>query len=611
LPQGQGIRCYGFRSSDGLYAHCTRGERAGGIQARETQAGTLTYAHRLKGDCKCGVQHGPADIKPPSVNGNGTHPSRKKIAETPLVVKHPDRTSFGQHVRIDYDDGSKDFVWRMPDGSPSNGRIKSNQAPLYGVEHLSQYPNQAVVLVEGEKPQKALAERGILAVATVTGADGTPCVESLQPLAGRDVYPWPDNDPDGKGQRHMGRIEPRLVDIGARPHMLTWPAAPPKGDAFDFFAMGGTVEELEEMMAAADTYQADPETEDDIEPERKRFELLTPQQILNRPAPERLIDDLLIANSTAMIVGDSGSGKTVLALDLAHCVASGRWWNNRKVKPGPVLYVHAESGADLHLRLQAWAKANGQPLPENIYFLEEVVRLLEPGDVDLLLDRIAELPEPPVFVIIDTLARSMAGGDENSTADMGLYVDALERLRRATKANVTVVHHTNKSGLIRGNSSLRAALDTVIEVKRDDDFVTLSCDKQKGIGPFKTIRMQVEIVPLGEYWPGESSVVLSGLVSNRADTFDSHMKIVADTLVDTFGDLGATATQLEAVCIEQKMGRATYYRAKKSLVEQGFMVADKEGRGARYRPAKALWDKLQSLRDLPDTYQQNGSSVGI
>ena len=54
-PRGREVRCFGFLSDDGEYAHCTREEHAGTLQQHlENQA----YAHRLAGDCRCGTQHG-------------------------------------------------------------------------------------------------------------------------------------------------------------------------------------------------------------------------------------------------------------------------------------------------------------------------------------------------------------------------------------------------------------------------------------------------------------------------------------------------------------------------------------------------------------------------
>lgn len=58
LPKGRGVRCYGFLSSDGRFANCTRTEYGGQLQ--ETGAGT--FAHFVDGACKCGQQHRSAPV---------------------------------------------------------------------------------------------------------------------------------------------------------------------------------------------------------------------------------------------------------------------------------------------------------------------------------------------------------------------------------------------------------------------------------------------------------------------------------------------------------------------------------------------------------------------
>ena len=58
LAKGQGVRCYGFLSSDSLYAHCTREEHAGRLRPHRDNECGVTYAHRLAGSCRCGLEHG-------------------------------------------------------------------------------------------------------------------------------------------------------------------------------------------------------------------------------------------------------------------------------------------------------------------------------------------------------------------------------------------------------------------------------------------------------------------------------------------------------------------------------------------------------------------------
>ena len=56
LSRHEGRRCYGFLSDDGLYAHCTREEYAGHL---DRNSDSNTFAHLLRGVCRCGKEHGP------------------------------------------------------------------------------------------------------------------------------------------------------------------------------------------------------------------------------------------------------------------------------------------------------------------------------------------------------------------------------------------------------------------------------------------------------------------------------------------------------------------------------------------------------------------------
>ena len=78
-----------------------------------------------------------------------------------------------------------------------------------------------------------------------------PVIDALQPLRRLVPILWPDDDDPGRD--HMDCIHDNPVNWAAinTPRIVTWPDAPAKGDAFDFFAMGGTVEQFKKLMAAA------------------------------------------------------------------------------------------------------------------------------------------------------------------------------------------------------------------------------------------------------------------------------------------------------------------------------------------------------------------------
>lgn len=216
---------------------------------------------------------------------------------------------------------------------------------------------------------------------------------------------------------------------------------------------------------------------------------------------EPLIKGLLDCQAMSVIYGDSNSGKTFLAIDIASHLAAGLRWNGRKSKQGLVVYVAAEGGRGVYKRLEAWRRKHASdpasvklalvPCPVDLRSLQ--------GDASALVDLVrgaeAEWGERVVLVVIDTLSRALAGGDENSPVDMGLLVRNCDRVREALGAHLMLIHHTgkNKAAGARGHSLLRAATDTEIEI----DNRTFAAKKQRDIEPIKDLRFDLEVVRLG------------------------------------------------------------------------------------------------------------------
>jgi len=177
----------------------------------------------------------------------GTKPqARKVLKETVYTITDAAGAVIAEHVRKDYEGGGKAFSWRR-DGNPGLNGLKVESLPLYGLKWLVAEPDDSerpIILTEGEKACDALHGAGFLALGTVTGAASCPSEESLLPLLGRGgrIHPWADNDSPGKA--HMQRICERLHEMGVETWPVEWPDAPPKGDAFNFIAQGGNVDEL-------------------------------------------------------------------------------------------------------------------------------------------------------------------------------------------------------------------------------------------------------------------------------------------------------------------------------------------------------------------------------
>jgi hypothetical protein len=72
------------------------------------------------------------------------------------------------------------------------------------------------------------------------------------------------------------------------------------------------------------------------------------------------------------------------------------------------------------------------------------------------------------LIIIDTLARSFGGGNENASEDMGAFITAAGAIQGRYECGLLVVHHAGKDATkgLRGHSSLLGAVDTELEIIR-------------------------------------------------------------------------------------------------------------------------------------------------
>jgi hypothetical protein len=215
--------------------------------------------------------------------------------------------------------------------------------------------------------------------------------------------------------------------------------------------------------------------------------LLTVEELEQLPAPRWLVHNHLVAESISVLFGPSGGGKTFVALDLALAIATGQPWLGETVEGGYVVYATGEGLSGLARRIQAWRAAHGNPSLDRFRVLPVAVQFMQPDDLEQLRLDLRTLPDPPKLIVVDTLARSMIGAEENSARDMGLFLDGVERISKEWHAHVLLLHHTGKTGETeRGTSALRGYVQTMLKLVGDDGQATLSCDKQKdGAAPFQ------------------------------------------------------------------------------------------------------------------------------
>lgn len=218
------------------------------------------------------------------------------------------------------------------------------------------------------------------------------------------------------------------------------------------------------------------------------------------------LENHIQSNSLSMIYGPSGSFKSFHAIDWAACISTGTPWGGCNVKEGAVLYVAAEGDHGISRRIKAWETVHGKSV-DKLVRIGKPVALTQPDGIAQLENAVKSVVHKYgdiSLIVIDTVARCFGGGDENNTKDMGMFIAACDNLRTATNASVLLVHHTGKTMAreARGNSSLKAALDTEYRVTRNGSTTSLEylleCTKQKDSEPVAPLVVKLSRLDLQE-----------------------------------------------------------------------------------------------------------------
>jgi hypothetical protein len=245
-----------------------------------------------------------------------------------------------------------------------------------------------------------------------------------------------------------------------------------------------------------------------------------------------LIKGLLDRGAMSVVYGPSNSGKTFFSLDVAFHVAARETWRDRRIASGTVLYLAAEGGNGIANRIVALRAAHGAsnvPLALRRAGLD----LLHPdADVQRVIELAGEISKqaPLQMIVVDTLSRVLAGGDENGPADMTAFVKNIDRIRLATGAHIMIVHHTGKDAArgARGHSSLRAATDTEIEITVDEAGIrAATVQKQRDYNGGETFHFELTNIDVGEDQDGDPVRTCVVTSSERPEPTPGRPKISA------------------------------------------------------------------------------------
>ena len=278
---------------------------------------------------------------------------------------------------------------------------------------------------------------------------------------------------------------------------------------------------------------ADPGTPAPAKP--ARFTVQPAHLFAQGKPPTWMIKGFLPRAELAVLFGESGSGKSFLALDVAVDIAMGTPWRGRHTRQGRVVYIAAEGAGGFRNRLKAIAQQRGIALEDiHIGVITDAPNMLEKTDA-LDVAKAIVAAGGADLVIVDTWAQVTPGSNENSGEDMGRALAHCKGIHRATGALVMLVHHSGKdtSKGARGWSGMRAAADVELEVLRNDNARSVSVTKLKDGEDGAEFGFRLENVVLGLDEDGEeiSSCVVEHNDSGRVQRGNKGPKGAVERLV--------------------------------------------------------------------------------
>jgi len=427
----------------------------------------------------------------------------------------------------------------LPDGSRVGKLGDCRIVPYRLPELLQAVANGKVVYIaEGEKAVDALCSLGVTATTSHAGAGGWN-QDLNQYFDGANVVVVPDNDV--AGWAYADKIVESLLPVVKTIRVLDLGLDKPKEDAYEFVHhYGGTKETLAAKAKGAkvlghedvilipkrlrETPPPPPDpflshaNEPKLEQSSTRKKLLVESwdSIKDEPV-EWLVESIVPKKGFVALYAPPASWKSFISLDLAEAIATGRDWMGYKIpKKGAVLYICGEGHGGMGARVKACKIQNKSPDGVNLYIIRAQLNLRSsPEDFAELLNAIneliAEIDEPLELIILDTLMRMSGGGfNENSSEDMGGFITQAGKLQEIFECALMVIHHSGKDVTkgLRGHSSLLGAVDTELEIARQDSVINasdasvignaiLTVSKQKDGADSIQIGIEIVLVEIG------------------------------------------------------------------------------------------------------------------
>jgi 5S rRNA maturation endonuclease (ribonuclease M5) len=286
-----------------------------------------------------------------------------------------------------------------------------------------------------------------------TGEGNIP--DDLSPLDSyKQIFIFYDLDEAGlKGSKKMAKA------IGDRAKICTVPHKENPIEGYDSSNAIADGFKFEDFIAAT-KLAISPQPDTNNKKSTLKSRLATTAELMARAKDytDWLIDEILPINELILLAASPRAGKSLMAMNIAQCVASGSNFLDRPVTQGNVIYVQCED-SETKTKQRAIAQGWDENLP--VFWLDK----FKLSELDELIELAKEIQ--PRLIVLDTLSRIRDDNATESSAEMGRVLEPLQEFAKHHNCCILPIHHTGKINIdnakaldvfetIRGSSAIRA-----------------------------------------------------------------------------------------------------------------------------------------------------------
>lgn len=316
---------------------------------------------------------------------------------------------------------------------------------------------------------------------------------------GKTVIKLGDND--ASGRIHDQMVQDDVSRYAKDYYKLDLPVG--EGEDISDFLQGRTADDLFKLLPNLVKHDCRPSKPVIIDPkiiETKDF-FVVPSKLVSADKRKRdwLVDGLIERGTKGLVVARPKTGKSLLFLEIAVCLASGKglFGGRPYIRPVKVAVVSREDGPEIvQDRLYQLAKGHGLDPKEldrniliNTHEQASSFNIQKDDDRKKMIDwlRAGKVE----FCVIDVLERIHLA-KENSNDEMKIVMKSIEDIGKEAECQMCVIHHTREDGGVKGATSIEGWADYIFKLESDSQDETIKTLKMrtKSSAPIPEIRVR-------------------------------------------------------------------------------------------------------------------------